>query len=235
MVGPLNSARGQRLGRTPLLVELAGPAGVGKSTLSRTLTERYAGRKGTIWGLPVLPLLGNGVRLLPTLGGFWLSSGSLLWDESRHMVRLRTLHQAWRRGRPPETRVVIFDEGPIFALAWLRGFGHETMRSATSDDWWRATLREWATLVDAIVVLEAPDSLLAERIRTRPEWHEVKQASDPEFAAWMARFRSALNWVLAELTVAGGPEVLRFAIDHDSPERIARRIMGALGQVPYDH
>jgi broad-specificity NMP kinase len=222
------------LSRAPLLVELAGPAGVGKSTLSRALTRQCAGASGTIWGLPVLPLLGNGVQLLPTFLAFWRHSGSLLWDESRHMVRLKTLHRLLRRADPSRAGVVVFDEGPIFALAWLRGFGHETMRSESSEKWWRATLREWATVVDAVVVLEAPDSLLAGRIRARPEWHEVKQASDPEISVWMARFRTALNWVLAELATQDGPIVLRVATDQESPERIAEQVVAALGQVRHD-
>lgn len=224
-----------QLSRTPLLVELAGPAGVGKSTLSQALSKRCKAVPGTIWGLPVLPLLGNGVRLLPTLFGFWLRSGSLLWHESRHMVRLRTLHRALRRGELSRGRPVIFDEGPVFALVWLRGFGHATMQSTGAEGWWRSTLRDWAGAVDAVVVLEAPDTLLAHRIRTRPELHEVKQASDAEIVVWMARFRSALDWVLNQLAAEGGPAVVRITTDQESPERIAELVTAALDRVHHDN
>jgi broad-specificity NMP kinase len=221
--------------RLPRLVELAGPAGVGKSTVSRALRRRFTAAPGTIWGLPVLPLLGNGMELVPTLAGLWLHSRSLLWDESRHMVRLRTLHRGLSRGDFSNREVLIFDEGPVFALAWLRGFGHETMRSAASDAWWEATLSQWARTVSVIVVLDAPDFVLASRIRARPEWHEVKQASDPEISVWMARFRSALSWVLVGLAVEGGPLVVRIPTDQDQPERIAERVVTALDRVAYDH
>jgi broad-specificity NMP kinase len=224
-----------QLSRTPLLVELAGPAGVGKSTLSQALTDRCPAVPGTIWGLPVLPLLGNGVQLLPTLFGFWLRSGSLLWDESRHMVRLRTLYRALRRAEFSDGRPMIFDEGPIFALVWLRGFGHISMRSPSAEHWWQTTLREWAGTVDAVVVLEAPDALLARRIRTRPEFHEVKQASDPEIEGWMARFRAALDWVLSRLEAEGGPIVVRVTTDQESPERIAEQVTAALDRIHHDN
>jgi hypothetical protein len=220
--------------RMPLLVELAGPAGVGKSTLSRALIGRGGAAKGAIWGLPVLPLLGNGVRLLPSLLGFCRTSRSLLWDESRHMVRLTTLHRALTGTRAPAARAVVFDEGPIFALAWLRGFGHEMLRSKASEAWWRATLRDWAAVMDVVVVVEANDVLLASRIRTRPHAHEVKEFSDPEIVAWMARFRLALSWVLAGLAAEGGPSILRVTTDREPPEILAERVGAALDRIPYD-
>lgn len=216
-------------------MELAGPAGVGKSTVSRALTTRCTGVPGTIWGLPVLPLLGHGMQLLPTLFGFWVRSGSLLWDESRHMVRLRTLHRALRQGELSNGRPMIFDEGPIFALVWLRGFGHASLRSDGAAKWWRSTLRDWAGTVDAVVVLEAPDALLARRIRSRPEDHEVKQASDPDIVVWMARFRAALDWVLQQLAAEGGPTIVRVTTDQKSPEHIAEVVTTALNRIRHDN
>ena len=217
----------QERGR-PLRVELVGPAGVGKSTLSAALLRRYDAVPGTIWGRPVLPLLWNGVRLLPTFAGLCWYARSPLWDESRHMVRLRTVHHALRQGSLGSEEAIVFDEGPIFALAWLRGFGHETMRSRPSERWWQMALAEWAGAIDAIVVLDAPDATLARRIRARPQPHEVKEFSDPEISAWMARFRAALGWVLAELAAQGGPVVLRLATDRTSPERVAERLLQEL-------
>lgn len=223
-----------RQNRRPRLVELAGPAGVGKSTLQSALSRRGAAVPGTIWGLPVLPLLGNGVRLMPTFVGLWLRSGSLLWDETRHMVRLTTLLRELERGSPAAP-VLIFDEGPVFALAWLRGFGHRSLRGELAEAWWRTTIEQWARTVNVVVVLDAPDALLAHRIRTRASWHEVKHASDPEISVWMERFRTALDWVLARLASAGGTAVVRISTDLDEPERIAERVLTALNRVPYDN
>jgi hypothetical protein len=171
--------------------------------------------------------------LLPSLLENCRRSGALLWDESRHMVRLMTLHRKLT-GAKPSARMVLFDEGPVFALVWLRGFGHDVMRSQASEAWWQTTFRDWAKLMDVVVVVEANDALLARRIRTRPHAHEVKELSDPEIVAWMARFRAALTWVLAGLAAEGGPTVLRVTTDREPPEILAERVGAALDRIPYD-
>ena len=228
MVGDLSSRNGAQTRRHSLM-ELVGPAGVGKSTLARAMMGRPDATPGTIWGLPVLPLLGNGLRLIPTFSGLWLHSGSPLWSETRHMVRLQTLRRALGRIEPRPRELVIFDEGPIFALTWLRGFGHEALRQEPSAEWWRSATREWASVIDAVVVLDAPDHVLAQRIRARSHPHEVKELPDPEIARWMARFREALDWVLSEMARHGGPLVIRLSADRPA-EQIAAQLSTALNE-----
>jgi predicted ATPase len=221
-----DTGTGQRM--RPLLVELAGPAGAGKSTLSKALVHRLDATTREIWGLPVLPLLANGIQLIPTFSRLWLHSGCLLWEETRHLVRLRTLGRALRRPQPFSTDVMIFDEGPVFALAWLRAFGHEALREHPSSAWWDRVLREWASLIDMVVVLDAPDQVLARRIRGRQHDHEVKAFPDREIARWMAQFREALEWVLAGLSRHGAPVVVRLSSEDSASDPIVERLIEKL-------
>jgi AAA domain len=213
-------------------VELAGPAGAGKSATRRALIARTQLRQGMIWGLPARSLLSNGVRLVPRFIPLWLEAHRPLWDETRHMVRLRTLREELQRSGPQQS-AIIFDEGPVFALAWLRGFGHPVMREAVSEAWWHTVFEEWTRLVDLVVVLDAPDELLARRIRCRPEDHEVKQSSDAEIARWMARFRQSLDWVLERLSLEGSVAVLRLDTSTETPEQLAERALAAVDRGVY--
>jgi hypothetical protein len=222
----LKQSMGQRGSGQQLVLELAGPAGAGKSTLSRALARKVGATSREIWGQPVLPLLGNGVRLLPRFGALWLHSRSLLWNETRHIVRLQTLQRTLVRS--PNGNPLIFDEGPVFALAWLRGFGHVTFRQSPSDVWWQATICDWASLIDVVVAVDAPDRVLAERIRTRAHDHEVKGFSDGEIERWMARFRDALEWVLDEMAEHGGPLVVRLSSQDEHAEEMADRLLEEL-------
>jgi AAA domain-containing protein len=207
------------------VVELVGPAGAGKTAATRALVARASVEAGMIWGLPVSSLLLNGTCLIPSFIPLWCNARSLLWNETRHMVRLRSIRRTLLRQAP---RAVIFDEGPIFALVWLRGFGHPVMRSEASAPWWRATFGQWSGLVNTIIVLDAPDELLAQRIRSRPEDHEIKQSSDREIRAWVARFREALEWVLEGLEVGSGPTVVRLESGTDTPKELAERALAAV-------
>jgi hypothetical protein len=217
---------------SPRLVELAGPAGAGKSATRQALLARTPLRQGMIWGLPARSLLSNGIGMMPSFIPLWRQSRSPLWDETRHMVRLRTLREVLQSSGPQRSAIV-FDEGPVFTLAWLRGFGHPVMRDAISEPWWDSVLEEWGSLVDLVVVLDAPDALLARRIRDRPEDHEVKQASDPEIVRWMARFRQSLDWVLERLSQEAGVPVLRLDTTGETPEQLADRTLAALDRGIY--
>jgi hypothetical protein len=145
------------------------------------------------------------------------------------MVRLQTLRQALSQPTDRPAELLIFDEGPVFALTWLRGFGHDVLRQNPSAEWWRSATREWASVIDTVVVLDAPDQVLAQRIRARAHPHEVKELPDLEIARWMARFREALDWVLSEMARHGGPLVIRLPAERPV-ERIAEQLTEALNE-----
>jgi hypothetical protein len=212
------------------VVELVGPAGAGKTTLAKVLPE-YAQevRSGlTLWGLPRPLLVAGALAAMPTIAGA-TRSRPLRRAAINQMIRLGALRHALERTVAGGARLIVLDEGPVFALSWLDVF-HPRYDDPSWNQWRARTLRDWARRLDAVVRLDADDHVLAERIRTRPKPHPVKQSPDDEIFHFIRRFRRAFDRVIAELSVAGPVRILDFTAGGPPRERAAR-LLDSLAEV----
>src|SRR6266550_2096117 len=146
---------GGALTRMGLVVELVGPAGAGKSALSEHLARRPGVVRASIWNLPRGAWLLNAVRSLPTLLAVGVRTRPFPWEDMRHLVRLRTLRQVLARQRAQQVPLVVLDEGPVYALAWLRLFGHQRRRGDALAPWRQRALEQWAGALDLVVTLDS--------------------------------------------------------------------------------
>ena len=220
-------ATGRRCSR-PLVAELVGPAGSGKSALSHRLVGRVGALRASVWLLPRGWWVLNAVRSLPVLAALCLATRSLPWEEMRQIVRLRTLRQLLARRAARHAPLVVLDEGPVFALAYTRLFGSERWRTDTPAPWWRRALREWMGALDVVVLLDAPDDVLASRIRTREKQHRVKQSSDSEIDAFTAAYRKAFTLAIDTLVAETGARVTTLQSDGEGADRTAERLLRLL-------
>lgn len=187
-----------------IVVELVGPAGAGKTTLAQGVSAAdpsvHAGL--SLWGLPRPRLLAAALPLIPRIIASSLRPKRRPhWAVMAQMIRLGALRRVVC-DEATKHRVLILDEGPVFALSWLDVFfaRHGDRVPAA---WRRRIISEWATLLDVVVFIDASDLTLANRIRAREKPHMVKQSSDAEIFGFSAGFRRAFERAIDELRQVG--------------------------------
>ena len=224
------------------LIELIGPAGAGKSSLLCELRRQH----------PALPIfadrlrvrepqnlpfyLQSGAATLPTLlRPLWTLSGPERWytrEEISRMLYLVGMHRVFQR-RLRRQGVVVIDQGPIFELTHLRAFGPARLHSHAFVPWWRNLYRQWAHLYQLVVWLDAPDEVLIPRVRRRDQAHVIKNYSEADAQALLARYRHTFVSVMEQLQHHATIPILQFTTNQMAVEEIAQRILQKLEQITY--
>ena len=211
-----------------VVVELVGPAGAGKTTLARGATELDASIKSglSLWGLPKRRLLSSAIALLPTMLAASLERARLRAGELAQMIRLGALRQVVR-DQARTHRVILLDEGPVFALSWLDVFFARNGDRVPAS-WRRRVITQWASLLDVVVFIDAADITLANRIRTREKPHMVKGLSDDEIFGFSAGFRRAFERTIGELSQAGPVAIDTLSTDTAPQDENTARLLSRL-------
>ena len=224
---------GHTTARKPLIMELVGPAGAGKTTLSRTLSHRSSaiqiGSEIELRKFKYIPIfLTIAISLLPFFLLQFLHGQKFSWDEIKYLVYLKGWSEVLKQEARRKDAAVLLDHGPVFKLATLHEFGPEKLRSARFEEWWDAMFKQWASTLDIVVWLDAPDSVLENRINSRDQRHLVKGKSEQEAARFLARYRKSYEQTLAKLKTHGGPFLLQFDTSQTSIEKVADEIISAI-------
>ena len=215
-----------------MLMELVGPAGAGKSLLADRLRARGLEDgdvvRASVWNLPRALIFESTLRSLPVLLRVCYETHAFPRAELEQIVRLNALRLFVRRG-VGRARLVVLDEGPVFALSWLRVFGHPRIQNGRLEPWWRRTLEDWAGVLDRVVLLDAPEPVLVSRIRGRQKPHDTfRHMTDAQILDLIARYRTAFDGVLGALTAGGRPQVLTLAAADGSTERLGDAVVALL-------
>ena len=214
-----------------VIAEIVGPAGAGKTAMLRTIARREPGIQAGIhidrWrDLPAV--LHHAIALIPIGLELVREQPRSFRPAMGQLLRLRTLPVVLDRAASDGRRVVLLDEGPLFGLGRLSAFQAANRGTTRLAREWRRQLDQWAGLLDLVVWLDAPDLVLAQRIRTRPKSHRVKETSDAAVFEFLGRYRRAYEEIRARLTATGRTRMIDVNTAELSAEQAMAVVLAAL-------
>lgn len=219
--------------KTPLIVELVGLAGAGKTTLSRLMSQQMRriliGPELELRKINHIPIFAaQAPSLLPVLLQSCPTSRRFTWDEIKAMAYLNGWPRVLDLQVTNQNVIIILDHGPIFKLATLNAFGPERLKKQGAEKWWNKMFEQWAHTLDMIVWLDAPDSVLRDRINNRNQKHIVKGKSGQETERFLDIYRKSYEQILATLNSYGGPTFYQFDTSCNPIEIVVDEILYTL-------
>ena len=214
----------------PQIVEVIGPAGAGKTTLCKILS-RY-NRSICLSNFPDVRkitsapfFIWNGLQISPALLNISRHNKRKL--TRREFAWLSILH-GWSGVLRKElkNRTILLDQGPVYLLTEVREFGSVFFREKKAEKLWQDLYSRWADSLNMVIWLDAADSELLKRIRSRGKEHVVKNESDETALAFLARYRNAYTRTICNLQVNHcGLKIRCFDTSQRSPQEIANQLL----------
>jgi len=218
--------------KQPLIIELVGPAGAGKSTITKALRKSNGNiRIGTVPNVRDIKdfpfFLWNTILLIPIFLTIYRNKkqGSFTRRQIVNMAVLEGWHRRLQGLDSRNGKVIILDQGPVHILSDLLRFGPRNFRPMIPR-WWNNTYQVWAHTLNMVVCLDAPDPVLLNRIRTRAKNHACKSETDDQAISFLRRCRITQDGTLSAMRInSSGPEVVCLDTSQTSLDETTEKIM----------
>lgn len=219
----------------PRIVEIVGPAGAGKSTLSHVLSRCnksiHLSNFPDVRKISAAPFfIWNGLQIFSTLLGLPLHYGRKL---TRREFAWLSILRGWPgvlRKELKNNQLIILDQGPVYLLTDTSEFGPEYLRRQAAQNLWQDLYSRWTDMLGMVIWLDAEDADLLKRIRNRDKEHVVKNETDETTFEFLACYRKAYERTISNLSANHNKlKILRFDTSRKSTEEIASQLLREFG------
>lgn len=215
-----------------MVVELVGPAGVGKSTLFRALRQKelpwlLCQYVPPVWSISYAPFyIINILMLIPYLVRL-IGNGDRLLNrrELAFMAILNGWHEILRKEVANSNKIIVLDQGPISIMAYLRVWGPQSLFYSNMQAWWEKVYGKWMEALSMVVMLDTSDEKVIWRINNRPQGHHLKGESNNIVLEWLYRYRVLYEQIVGRLSPnSHGIRVVRIDSGNNSVDEIMEKV-----------
>jgi thymidylate kinase len=159
------------------------------------------------------------------------SSGKLV-KERAWMIRLEATPSILQRARQKGS-VLLFDQGPVYTMALLRQMAPRVDEPSRWQQWWEEKMFIWAKALDVVILLDAPDDVLLQRIRERPKRHFLEEYSESAARNGLITDRSIYKSLTDEIQEHDNIRVVRVDTSCKRVDQVARDALITFGLRTY--
>lgn len=222
------------------IVELVGPAGGGKTSLTGALCASHEGTRfeqlrppyfRQVTDMPFF--VRHTLPLVPLIAREY--SGHQGRGLNRTEIALMVILGGWSSVLTQQASnlnaIALLDQGPVSMMSYLRVHRPGLPTGKVTQEWWNAMFRRWADTLDLIIWLDASIPTLIERVVTRDDWHPIKTLPGQAAADLLTHYQAVYEQVIPALAAeASGPQVLRFDTETKSTDQLCAKVRAMLSK-----